>query len=255
MIRARCVGSRGRGELVLGVQVMVKGCLSLTSTAPASSTSSCLYRVACAITGFASSQSSLSPIPYRLLSSLLWEGQYTLFLWQTTISEFCMRFSAFPLWTWFIISDTFIKAKTNNNKKNTVTTKQAASPRPPHTKPNNRLKTYCYPTMSLMRWRSLEILVCLLNCLSYLLWSEKGLLLFECDRSVQTVATTIYNYWFQCDIKGPKFNHYSLQLSQTKVNNSWVWTEGIKERLPTKISVLFLSETQVSLGTCSLCFW
>lgn len=96
-----------------------------------------------------------------------------------------------------------------------------------------------------MLWRSLETPVCVLNCLSYLLWMEKGLLLFECDRSVRTVATTIYNYWFQCDIKGPKFNHYSLQLSQTKVNNSWVWTEGIKERLPTKISVLFLSETEV----------
>lgn len=112
MIRARCVWSRGRGELVLGVQVMVRGCLSLTSKAPASSTSSCFYRVASAITGFASSQSSLSSIPYRLLSSLLWEGQYTLFLWQTTTSEFCMRLSTFPLWTWFIISDTFIKTKT-----------------------------------------------------------------------------------------------------------------------------------------------
>lgn len=254
MIRARCVWSRGRRELVLGVQVMVRGCLSLTSRAPALSISSCFYRVASAITGFASSQSSLSSIPHHLLSSLLWEGQYTLFLWQTTISEFCTRFSTFPLWTWFIISDTFIKT---NKQKNTIKTKQAAlppQPPPPHTKQNNRWKTYCYPTMSLMLWRSLEMLVCLLNCLSYLLWSEKGLLLFECDRSVQTVATTIYNYWFQCDIKGPKFSHYSLQLSQTKVNNSWVWTEGIKERLPTKISMLFLSETQVSLGTGSLCF-
>lgn len=128
MIRARCVWSRGRGELVLGVQVMVKGCLSLTSTAPTSNTSSCLYRVASAITGFASSQSSLSPIPYRLLSSLLWEGQYTLFLWQTTISEFCMRFSAFPLWTWFIISDTFIKAKT---KKKHCYNKTSCIPPPP----------------------------------------------------------------------------------------------------------------------------
>lgn len=191
---------------------------------------SCFYRVASAITGLASSQKSLSSVPHCLLASLFWEGQFNLFLWQTTIFEFCMRSTASPLWTWFIISDTFVKS--------TVKTNNSTPPKKP----------YCYPIMSLMLWRSLGTPVCVLNCLSYLLWIEKGLLLFECDRSVRTVATTIYNYWFQCDIKGPKFNHYSLQLSQTKVNNSWVWTEGIKERLPTKISVLFLSETEVKTG-------
>lgn len=131
MIRARCVWSRSRRELVLGVQVMVRGCLSLTSRAPALSISSCFYRVASAITGFASSQSSLSSIPHRLLSSLLWEGQYTLFLWRTTISEFCTRFSTFPLWTWFIISDTFIKT----NKQKTLLKQNKLPPtksRPTH---------------------------------------------------------------------------------------------------------------------------